>query len=394
MKDRRLQIGKVLLLMLGVSILIAGCGQILDDGEKGSTELDGDTRRELSEASLDTGQWKTNFNKHSVPLTEFASGGPPRDGIPPIDDPKFVSVREADKFLDDKEPVIVVEAGNKARAYPIQILTWHELANDKFADRPILISYCPLCDSALVFDRRVDGKTLTFGTTGNLRKSNLVMWDRQTESWWSQIGGEALVGDLTGKKLKQIPSQTLAWTDYKKRFPKSEVLSRDTGARRNYGSNPYVGYDDPGNKETRGVGSDSRLPAKERVAAVRKGKETVVVPFSALRKKPVLNAKIGDTPIVVFFKRGVKSALDSSDIKDSREVGTAAVFDRRLDDKVLSFKDSGGKFVDRETNSVWDITGKSVSGPLKGKKLKKVPSDNHLWFAVAAFFKDPKIIRP
>ncbi len=374
--------------------MLAGCGSLLGGGDNNDAELDADTKRELATADFDTSQWKTNFAKHSVPLTDFSSGGPPRDGIPPIDDPKFISVKEADEFLDDGEPVIVVEIDGKARAYPIQILTWHEIVNDKLNGEPILVSYCPLCDSALVFDRRVDGKTLTFGTTGNLRKSNLVMWDRQTESWWNQIGSKALVGELTGKKLTQIPSQTLSWGDYKKQFADGEVLSRDTGFNRDYGSTPYVGYDDPENDDTRGVDADSRLPAKERVAAVSKGKKTIVVPFSALEKQPVFNTKIGGRPIVFFFKRGVKSALDSGAIKDSRDVGTASVFDRRVDDRTLTFKEKSGKFVDSETGSVWDFTGKATSGPLKGNKLRKVPSDNHLWFAIAAFFKDPEILRP
>ncbi len=374
--------------------MLAGCGSLLGGDGNSDAELDADTKRQLATADFDTSQWKTNFAKHSVPLTEFSSGGPPRDGIPPIDDPKFIAVKEADEFLDDGEPVIVVEIDGKARAYPIQILTWHEIVNDKLNGEPILVSYCPLCDSALVFDRKLDGKTLTFGTTGNLRKSNLVMWDRQTESWWNQIGSKALVGDLTGKKLTQIPSQTLAWGDYKKQFADGEVLSRDTGFDRDYGSTPYAGYDDPGNDDTRGVDADSRLPAKERVAAVSKGAKTIVVPFGALEKQPVFNTKIGERPIVFFFKRGVKSALDSGAIKDSRDVGTASVFDRRLDDRTLTFKEKSGKFVDSETGSVWDFTGKAKSGPLKGKKLRKVASDNHLWFAIAAFFENPKILRP
>jgi hypothetical protein len=341
---------------------------------------------------VSTAGWRTDFSRHSVPLSEFASGGPRRDGIPPIDRPKTVPVADAEGFLDEREPVLVVEQGGAARAYPVQILVWHEIVNDRVGGRPIAVTYCPLCNSSVVFDRRVDGRELTFGTTGNLRKSDLVMWDRQTESWWQQLTAEAVVGKLTGRKLTVLPSQTLSWADYRKRFPRGDVLSRDTGFSRDYGTNPYQGYETDGGKPMLFEGApDRRLPAKERVAAVTVGEATVVVPFSRLEREPVVNEEVGDVPTAVLFKRGVVSALDAGAIADSAEVGTAAAFDRRLEGRTLSFEARGGRFVDRETGSEWDITGRAVSGELRGRRLRPLRHDEQFWFALAAFVPDARI---
>jgi hypothetical protein len=155
--------------------------------------------------------WKTDFSRHSVPLHEIVSGGPPKDGIPAIDRPRFVGARAAGRWLDDSEPVMVVEHEGTAKAYPLSILIWHEIVNDRIAGLPVSVTFCPLCNTALVFDRRLDGRVLDFGTTGRLRHSDLVMYDRQTETWWQQATGEGIVGELVGKKLTWIPSNTLSW---------------------------------------------------------------------------------------------------------------------------------------------------------------------------------------
>ncbi|MGH2824474.1 MAG: DUF3179 domain-containing protein, partial [Thermoleophilaceae bacterium] len=276
---------------------------------------------------FDTSGWETDFSKHSVPLSEFQSGGPPRDGIPPVDEPKPTSQADADEWLSAREPVLAVELGDRVRAYPLQILVWHEIVNDTLGGRPIAVTYCPLCNSSLVFDRRVGGRTLTFGTTGNLRRSDLVMWDRQTESWWQQLSAEAVVGELTGTNLKVLPSQTLSWADFKRIHPGGDVLSRDTGVERDYGSNPYAGYDQPDSEPFLFDGeTDDRLPPKERVVAIFAEDETVVVPFSRLVREPVVETEAGGRPVVVFYKRGVVSPLDAPSIEGSRDVGTAAAF--------------------------------------------------------------------
>jgi hypothetical protein len=359
-----------------VAAMAAGCGS---DG--------GGTRPAArEELSVSTAGWRTDFSRHSVPLGEFRTGGPPRDGIPPIDHPRYLAITEAEGFLSDREPVLVVEEAGRARAYPIQILVWHEIVNDELAGRPIAVTYCPLCNSSVVFDRRVEGRALTFGTTGNLRRSDLVMWDRQTESWWQQLSADAVVGELTGTKLEVLPSQTLAWSAFKRRYPEGDVLSRDTGFDREYGKTPYEGYDDPDSPPFAfDEEADDRLPPKERVVAVFAGGDVVVVPFSRLERDPALETEVDGRPVVVLFERGVASALDEETIADSRDVGTAGAFERRIGDRVLDIERRGDRFVDRQTGSAWDITGRAVAGPLAGRRLRQLRHDEQFWFALAAF---------
>ncbi len=166
---------------------------------------------ELKRARISTRGWETDFSRHSVPYSEISSGGVPRDGIPPLDDPKFITPEQADQWLGDAEPVISFEINGEARAYPLQILSWHEVVNDEVGGVPVVATLCPLCNSAIVFDRTLDGVVHDFGVSGNLRNSDLIMWDRQTESWWQQFTGEAIVGELTGKKLTFLPASIISW---------------------------------------------------------------------------------------------------------------------------------------------------------------------------------------
>jgi Protein of unknown function (DUF3179) len=329
-----------------------------------------------------------------VPLSEFVAGGPPRDGIPPIDEPKLVSVANADTWLEDREPVLVAEVGGRARAYPVQILVWHEIVNDTLGGRPIAVTFCPLCNSSLVFDRRVEGRVLRFGTTGNLRRSDLVMWDRQTESWWQQLTGEAVVGRLTGIRLEVLASQTLSWADFKRRHPQADVLSRETGHERDYGTNPYERYDAPESEPFLFDGrTDRRLPPKERVVAFKTRRAATVVPFSLLERRPIVELEIDGRPVVVLFKRGVVSALDAAAIAGSRDVGTAGAFDRGLAGRRLRFTPTGrGRFRDRQTGSTWDITGRAIDGPEAGRRLRPLIHDQQFWFALAAFLPDAEIV--
>ena len=192
---------------------------------------------------LGPGQWKTDLSKKTIDLRELRSGGPPKDGIPAIFEPRFVGVDEAEAWLADKEPVLMVRHAGEARAYPLQILIFHELANDWIGDLPILVSYCPLCNSAITFDRRIDGVVHTFGVSGMLRNSDMVMYDRQTDSLWQQLTGEGLVGEHAGKHLLLVSSQVVPWDSFAKNFPDGKVLSRQTGHARRYGTTPYGGYE-------------------------------------------------------------------------------------------------------------------------------------------------------
>ncbi|MGQ0561618.1 MAG: DUF3179 domain-containing protein [Gemmatimonadota bacterium] len=335
------------------------------------------------------GEWRTDFARHTVPLEEIVSGGPPKDGIPAIDRPRFESVAAARKWLPDREPVIVVEYGGEGRAYPYRILMWHEIVNDRIGDLPVAVTYCPLCNTALVFDRRVGTRVLDFGTTGRLRHSDLVMYDRQTESWWQQATGEAIVGALSGSELKPLPSQTISWAEFRRVFPKGQVLSQRTGFDRPYGKNPYPGYDDARGGPIAGFfrgRRDDRLPAMERVAAVVLGAESVAYPFSRLREPRVVNDRIGGRNLLIVWAPGTASALDRSEIAQGRDVGASGVFARDVNGRVLEFTPAGdGVFRDRQTGSRWNLLGRAVAGPLRGKQLERVPHGDYFWFAWAAF---------
>ncbi len=340
--------------------------------------------------------WRTDFSKHIVPLNEIVSGGPPKDGIPPIDNPKFISVRDADAWLDDDEPVVVVSLGRDAKAYPLQILMWHEIVNDEVAGIPVTVTFCPLCNTALSFDRRFDGQVLDFGTTGRLRYSDLVMYDRQTETWWQQATGQGLVGDYAGERLEFIASPLVSWETFKRTHPKGRVLSRDTGHSRTYGSNPYVRYDELNQDPYESFFDaevDRRLPAKERVVALSAEGVARAYPFSALRKARVINDTFEGRDIVVVWAPGTTSALDAAEIRDSRDVGASGVFNRRIGDRVLTFtRIDDGLFMDEQTGSTWNVLGMAVSGPLQGLHLESVPHGNHFWFAWAVFMPETEVI--
>jgi len=350
---------------------------------------------DLSEASFSPSGWRTDFTRCIVPLREFRSGGPPRDGIPPIDAPRFESVAQADVWLRPREPVIYLELQGEARAYPLQILTWHEIANDNVGATPVAVTFCPLCNTAIVFDRRLDDRLLDFGTTGNLRLSDLVMWDRQTETWWQQVTGEALVGELAGRRLAMMPAGIIAWSEFRRQRPGGRVLSRDTGFQRDYGRNPYVGYDDVSQSPFLFAGpSDGRLRPMERVVTVSLGGQHVAYPFSALRERRVIADDVGRQRIVVLFEPGAASALDAAQIATSRDVGATAVYLAAIDGRSLTFSWQDDAFVDAETGTQWTLLGEAAAGPLEGSRLEPVIHTDAFWFASAAFFPTIRIWSP
>ena len=290
-------------------------------------ERDPDYETALRVAGISTRRWLTDFTLHTVPYSEIRSGGPGRDGIPPIDSPKFATFEEAGEWLRDDEPVIVFEHAGDARAYPLQILIWHEIVNDVVGGLPVAITFCPLCNSAIAFDRNFEGEILDFGTTGNLRNSDLIMWDRQTESWWQQFTGEGIVGVHSGKRLALVPSAINSWADFRAAYPGGKVLSRNTGFERDYGINPYLGYDRADNPPFLYNGpTDGRLPPKERVVAVSIGGEDAAYPFTLLEVERAVNDVVGGESIAVFFKPGTRSALDGTIIAQSRDVGATGAF--------------------------------------------------------------------
>jgi len=330
--------------------------------------------------------WKTNVGKRSINLDEITSGGPGKDGIPALDAPKFISIGEAQKWLKSNEPVISLIINGEARAYPLQILIWHEIVNDEFKGQSVMVTFCPLCYTAIAFDRKLDGKVYSFGVSGMLRHSDMVMFDRQTESWWQQISGEAIVGDLTGKTLKQFPSQIVSFGQFSKAFPDGTVLSRETGHKREYGNNPYRGYDDITKTPFLFRGkSDERLKPMEKIIAVEFDSATKAYPHSITRKKRVLYDRIGSTDIVIFHADGAASALDEGQISESKNVGSTGVFIPEIDGQKLTFVYDKNEFIDEQTKSRWNIFGQAVEGKFKGKELKQIRHGDYFAFAWLVF---------
>lgn len=320
-----------------------------------------------------------------VDVGEIRPGGPPPDGIPPVDDPRFLRATDV-AFLADDEPVLALEINGDARAYPIQIMTWHEIVNDTVGDIPVTVSYCPLCNSAIAYDRRLGDRILDFGTSGMLYNSALVMYDRQTESLWSHFTGEAITGHLTGATLDVIPVQTVSWEAWHGAHSDGLVLSRDTGFSRDYGRNPYPGYDDVDSQPFLFTGEvDGRYAAQTRVVGIDVGDEAVAVVLDHLREERIVELDIAGTPIVAWHVPGTSSALDADSIAEGRDVGATGVFGRRADGQLLSFEPDRDGFRDRETNSSWNVLGRAIAGPLAGSQLEPITHVDTFWFAWAAF---------
>ncbi len=350
--------------------------------------------------------WSTDFTKRVIEYGEIRSGGPPKDGIPALDSPSYESVQEAAAWLTDTSPVIVYEVEGVARAYPLAILTWHEIVNDTLNGHPITVTFCPLCNASIVFDRRVGDAILDFGTTGNLRNSDLIMYDRQTESWWQQFTGQAIVGEYSTTQLNFLASQVLPFSEFKRLFPTSEVLARPLDLySRAYGSNPYGGYDTynsglsrNGNLVLFAGELDERLSPLDRVVGILYPDYTsVAIPLDVVRTARVIQytRHEADPGLVVFHQPGMSSALAEQDIGNARDIGSVGVFERQLGDQVLDFMATDqGEFADQQTGTIWNIRGQAVRGPLTGQSLSPRLAFDHFWFAWAAFLPDTTLYSP
>lgn len=278
-------------------------------------------------AWADPGRWKrewgkTDFSKTTVDFSEIISGGPPKDGIPSIDNPKFLPAAKVDT-LGENEPVIRFEINGELRGYPLQVLTWHEIVNDTVGGVPVAVTYCPLCNSAIVFERVVDGEPTTFGTTGKLRNSDMVMYDRATESWWQQFTGEGIVGVQTGTQLKMLPARVVSFSEFKSEAPDAPVLVPNNARVRRYGQNPYAGYDSaPVPFLYRGSMPEGIEPMV-RVVVVRDGElKPIAISLPLLREKGEMNLD----GITLEWRDGVNSALDRATIADGRDVGSVRTY--------------------------------------------------------------------
>jgi hypothetical protein len=382
-----------------VSLLSAGCSALTGGAELAPLSQPAPTAAPLpvgdaaaasrllppAEPSFSTSEWSTDFTRRTVEWEDIISGGPPKDGIPAIDEPAFESIEAAATWLNERDPVIVFAEGGDVRAYPLSILIWHEIVNDTVGGRPVAVTFCPLCNASIVFDRTFGGEVLDFGTTGKLRNSDLIMYDRQTETWWQQFTGQGIVGTHAGKQLDFASSQVISFADFAAEFPSGQVLARPAVSR-SYGANPYTGYDSTTQPFLFRGEVDDRLPATERVAGVVLPGTVKAYPFTLVSEAGAINDDVAGTPLVVFHKPGTASALDSGAIAEGRDVGSVAVFDRRVGERALTFTAAGdGTFTDAETGSRWNILGEAVAGELAGEQLTQMLAFDHFWFAWAAF---------
>ena len=340
--------------------------------------------------------WETDFSNSIIDLEELLVGIPlsdPRDAIPPIDNPQFEAVSESD-WIQDPEPGVLIEIEGDARFYPLSVMTRHEIVNDEVGGIPVAVTYCPLCNTALVFDRRFEGETLRLGVSGLLRNSDLVMWDDVTQTLWQQVTGEAIVGEHAGKSLTPLASAILRWADFRDTHPDGQALSSDQGFGLVYGSNPYEFYSSRGRPYNFYSGEiDDRFPALERVVGISVNGIDKAYPFSLINKVRVVHDNLAGQELVVFWGASdTADALDSGLIADAIGIGTGIVYNPVVDGERLTFVASGDtEFVDNETGTTWSILGKATSGELAGEELELLPHRNEFWFAWQAFFPDAEV---
>jgi hypothetical protein len=303
----------------------------------------------------------------------------PRDGIQSIDAPNFDTVEAAGEWLADQEPVVTFELNGDVCVYPLQIFTWHEIVNDVGRGEPVIVTYCPLCNTAIAFSRVVDGAVREFEVSGALRRNGLIMYDRETETWWQQITDEAIVGEGSGTQLDFLVSQIISSADFRDSFPDGQVLNRDTGRRASYGENPYPLYDALGSRTIFPLDEfeDMQLDAKERVLAVNLGEDPIAFTFSALSESIVLTRESAEQPVVAFWQPDAVSALDESFIIAGRNIGAAGAFISAIDGAPATFEVRDGVIVDTGTGNEWNVPDRAISGPLVGTQLDPVVSANH-----------------
>ncbi|MEO9309980.1 MAG: DUF3179 domain-containing protein [Nitrososphaera sp.] len=316
----------------------------------------------------------TNGIRHLVPLDDIKSGGPPKDGIPSIDNPEFINAQDA-QFLSDDEIIIGLNINGETKAYPLIILVWHEIVNDRVGDLPVAVTYCPLCFTTQVFERVIDGKETEFGTSGKLYNSNLVMYDRNTDSMWSQALGKAIVGELTGFELKRVPFDLARWSDWKKLHPDTLVLSTHTGFSRPYGTDPYGDYYTDSRVIFPVKNADDRMHPKEIIVGFENENSYKAYKLSDIESQKIVNDVINEQNLVLV----------------SIAPFNVRAYDGMVDGQVLEFTLESQKIKDVQTSSEWNFDGLAISGPLKGKQLNRLPLSPGFWFEWFAFHPETEV---
>ena len=323
--------------------------------------------------------------KHTVPLDKILSGGPPQDGIPSIDNPKFQSVQEADEILEDSELVLGLNINGDIRVYPLQILVWHEIVNDVVGNQPVAVTYCPLCFTNQVFNRTLnDGNTVEFGTSGKLYNSNLVMYDRKSNSLWSQALGEGIVGEYAGVKFERIPFDVAYWKEWKELYPESKVLSRDSGSVRPYGADPYGDYYTNDLILFPVANDDKRLGLKEIIIGLENKDQYKAYKLQEIETKKVINDVIGEDKKIALVSLEPFMIRVFDRVIDGNDDGNKIVVD-------LFYNETTNTLIDRVTGSELNFDGKFINKQLQGKKLERLPMDQGFWFEWAAFHPETEV---
>jgi len=354
--------------------IVGGIGIIIAIMFSGNLPIEEDQLQNFSSEVSEDGIMITDGLKHSVPLDKIRGGGPPKDGIPSIDDPKFVSASD-EEFVSDSDIVIGLEINGDVKAYPLFIMVWHEIVNDSVGGTPVSITYCPLCYTNQVFERILDGKVVEFGTSGKLYNSNLVMYDRLTGSYWSQALGEAITGELTGQKLKIIPFDVISWGDWKKIHPDTLVLTTETGHIRAYGVDPYGNYYTDSRILFPVEHQDDRMHQKEIILGFHEDSTYKAYKQDDVEDENIINDFISNTPIMLV----------------SEHEGNTRAFERVVNGETLEFEYVDGKIIDMNTDSVWSYEGVAISGEMKGTELKRVPFNPGFWFEWIAFHPETEL---
>ena len=349
--------------------------------------------REVTVSALREGMTAPLLPEPLVSPVDVLSGGPAPDGIPAIDVPEFERATDVG-FLQPQEAVVALTLNGDARAYPVQVLLWHEIVNDTVGGEPVTITYCPLCNTAIGYYRQLGDRIFDFGTSGRLYNSALVMYDRQTESLWAHYTGQAIAGALTGSQLELIPVATVAFETFLDEHPNGLVLTRPGGLGRQYGTNPYANYDSPdGNPIFFGGTLDPRLPPQTRVLVVRHGGASLAVQHDTLQSEGVLPLDLGGSQVVAFHLPGTATPIQHDQVAFGRDVGATGVFDPSVNGQVLTFtrvpdaasSDGPGGFTDDQTGTTWSILGRALAGPLAGTQLQPIEHIDTFWFAAAAY---------
>ncbi|MBI1663160.1 MAG: DUF3179 domain-containing protein [Nitrosopumilus sp.] len=361
---------KILAPAIAIGIALVGFALFLsEDSQPYVTITPISTSATLTETGISELQiMETDGIQHLIPLDKIKGGGPPKDGIPSIDNPVFATVSDS-QFMSDSDIVIGLEINGEAKAYPLFILVWHEIVNDNVGDVPVSVTYCPLCYTNQVFERIINGQEVEFGTSGKLYNSNLLMYDRLTESYWSQALGIAVKGELTGYQLNLVPFDVITWGDWRALHPDTLVLTTDTGHLRSYATDPYGNYYTEPRIMFPVEHSDDRMHPKEIIIGFNQDDVSKAFKQSDIESEIVINDSVGTIPVM----------LVSLYPENSR------AFERTINGQVLDFQYSDGKITDLQSNSEWNYDGLAISGQYKGKQLERLPIEPGFWFEWVAF---------